>query len=162
MEATATTAAPDELIELLGREERILVELARLADEQQWAIVHANYESMERVSQELDAAAFRLQLLETQRESSIETTYGPGATLSGIAAAKGGSAGARLNECGRRLASSARVLEARQERNATLLLGAMRLRERWMNMLGGMSSPTYGSGGRQEFRQTRGIVWKSA
>jgi hypothetical protein len=58
----------------------------------------------------------------------------------------------------------ARAAELRdlQEANARLILNAAKLRERWYGMLAGMSSPTYGSGGKQEFRQARDIMSRSA
>jgi FlgN protein len=154
--------APDALIELLEHEEQLLTELLKLATGQQSAIVNADYSAMEHLSQQLDAASGRLQVLENEREAMVAGGFAAGATLGDVAARVGGRGGARLDHTRSQLARASGALKAQQEQNATLLLGAIRLRERWVGMLAGMTNATYGARGRQEFQQTRGIVSRSA
>jgi hypothetical protein len=61
-----------------------------------------------------------------------------------------------------RLIALAGRLRALQETNAALILNATRVRERWFTMLAGMTSATYGAGGRQELSSGRSLVSKSA
>lgn len=51
-------------------------------------------------------------------------------------------------EAQRQLAERVAELRAIEERNAHLILEAMRLRERWSELLANMSAPTYGPKGR--------------
>lgn len=155
-------AAARALTELLEHEETLVAELLRLAVAQQSAIVHGEYAEIDRLSAELESTANHLDGLQVQRDEFARTAFGAGTTLAGIAGAVTGPEGGRLGAVRASLASRAGQLAAQQERNANLLLGAMRLHDRWMNLLAGMARSTYGAGGRQEFQQTRGIVSRSA
>jgi hypothetical protein len=61
-----------------------------------------------------------------------------------------------------RLVARAAELKEAQEGNARLLLSAMRLQEKWMNMFGALASPTYGADGLQEPQHGRRFVSRSA
>ena len=69
----------------------------------------------------------------------------------------GGFAAARLQ-----LVARAQELRDAQEQNARLLLNAMKLRDRWANLLGGFVAPGYSSDGRRHTSAARGTVSRSA
>lgn len=158
-------AAPAELLEslldLLLQQEDALTALVRLAMEEQEALIRSDYPAIEEVSGRMQEVADGMDRLDARR-SAIVTQLGAGETLEELlplAETHGMAAFGPLRE---RLLAEALQLREAQERNARLILNAVKLRERWYGLLAGMSAPTYGAAGRQELPRNRGLVSKSA
>ncbi len=160
-DGNATT--PEALVEAI-RDTGFDAELpapGRTAMEEQEALIRSDYAAIEAVSGRMQEVADGMDRLEARR-SAIVTELGAGETLEELlplAETHGMAAFAPLRE---RLLAEALQLREAQERNARLILSAVKLRERWYALLAGMSAPTYGAEGRQELRGSRGLVSKSA
>lgn len=146
---------------LLEQEDSLHVLIDLAADEQS-ALLSSDYAAIEHVSSLMHVAADRIEALQFQRVQLAAELGNAEATLEEllpIASELGieGLAEARL-----RMAALAAELQESQERNARLLLSAVKLRERWVNHLAGMHQSTYGSEGKQQLSQARGIVSRSA
>lgn len=156
-------AKPIELLlHLLLREEEALLNLVRLAGREQEALIASDYAAIESVSAEMAIAAQLLDGLERERETLLEAIGCRSGGLADVAeiALRAGVPG--FEQARLRLLDAATELRDVQERNARLLLSAAKLRERWLSLLAGMASSTYGAEGRQELQQARRFVSKSA
>ena len=159
----ATFETLDSLLRTLLEEERVLTTLVALALEEQQALVISDYEAIESVSQDMQAAAASLEELEVQREALLRAMDARDATLADVVPTAHELGVAGFGEARERLIERATELQEAQERNARLILNAVKLRERWFNLLGGVGgSSTYGSGGRQDASLRRGFVSRSA
>ena len=159
---TDRTSILERMLDLLLREEEGLSRLIAFAVEEQQALVASDFVAIDRVSAEMQGAADEMEELERERGTLLEALGEPEATLEALlpeAIARGLPA---FTEVRLRMAARAAELQEAQERNARLLLGAVKLQERWMNMLGGLTSSTYGAEGKQQLRPGRGIVSRSA
>lgn len=158
-------AAPhvlERVLELLIHEERYLSMLLALALEEQSALLESNFERITATSAAMIEAANAIEALESERLNLLRTIGAedrPIEELLSLADDLGipGFAEARLA-----LSVRAHELKDAQDRNANLLLNAMKLRERWTNMLGGFTSPTYGAQGKRTARDGSGFVSRSA
>lgn len=152
----------EALAGVLAREEAALTELLRQADATRDALIASDFAALESANRSMQSSTSELLRLGRERETLLVSFGGPGATLND-ALALASELGLSLLEVRRqRLAATASLLQQAQERNARLVLGAVRLRERWFNMLAGMISPTYGSAGRQNPAASRRFVSKTA
>lgn len=150
-----------ELAGVLRQQESLLGELVRLSKEEQDALVQSDFGAIHRASERMLAVSQDLDGLDAQRETLV-TGFGPIETLEELvplAEALGVEAFTTLRDA---LMAKAGELRDLQEANARLILNASKLRERWYGMLAGLSSPTYGAGGKQEFRSARDILSRSA
>lgn len=151
----------EALAGVLRQQGALLGDLVRLSKEEQDALVQSDFDAIHRASERMLAVSQDLELLDREREALV-TGFGKIETLEELvptADALGVGAIAVLRDS---LVAQATELRDLQEANARLILNAAKLRERWYGMLAGLSSPTYGSGGKQEFRQSRDIMSRSA
>lgn len=158
-------AAPRELLEsLLGvllRQEEALGGLVRLAFLERDALVRADTEAITRLSAEMIDVAHAIDALDTERKAIVHQ-LGAGLALEALLPLADDLDVPGLKATRERLLAQAAALREAQETNARLILSAVKLRERWYGMLAGLAAPTYGASGRQEVRQGRDLVSKSA
>ncbi len=155
-------AVLSSVLGLLLEEERQLARLITLALDEQAALLDSSFDRITSTSSAMIEAAGTIEAIEAERlallrsigaqDLTIEELF-PLAEEFGI----NGFAEARLA-----LSARARELRDAQERNATLLLNAMKLRDRWANLVGGFSSPTYGAHGKRTSGEGSGFVSRSA
>ena len=151
-----------QILDLLCEEERALAGLLELALKEQDALVISDFEQISSVSDRMLAAAETIEQFESRRLNLLRSTGAEAATLEELLPLAddlgvSGFAAARLQ-----LVARARELRDAQEQNARLLLNAMKLRDRWANLLGGFAAPGYGSNGRRNSSDSRGTVSRSA
>ncbi len=151
----------EALAEVLTGQDALLAELVRLSKEEQDALVQSDFEAIHRASEKMLAVSQDLEALDRNREALVREfpTVQTLEDLVPLADDLGVHGYGPIRES---LIARADELRDLQETNARLILNAAKLRERWYGMLAGMSSPTYGSGGKQEFRQARDIMSRSA
>jgi len=142
-----TVAWLESLHALLLEEERDLALLVTLALREQEALILSDTESVTTVSNQMLAAAGRMELNEVRRESLLADAGFDGATLSSIVPLAQEAGLTTFTASCSHLMALATELRQAQERNARLLLGALRVRERWANLLASMGAPTYAASG---------------
>lgn len=152
----------ETMLELLLREEESLARLIAFALDEQQALIASDFDAIDRVSAAMQAEADAMEQLERQRGAMLEALGLPEASLETLVPEAVAAGLPAFTEVRLRMAARAAELQDAQERNARLLLGAVKLQERWMNMLGGLTSSTYGAAGKQQLRPGRGIVSRSA
>lgn len=150
------------ILTLLLQEEQGLLRLNALALAEQAALVSSDYAEIERVSNEMNLVADQVETLELERARMMGAVGEADATLRELLPLADLHGVEGLRAASGRLIELADQLREAQEDNARLLLSAVKLRERWVNLFAGMRASTYGSEGKQEIRQTRGIVSRSA
>jgi len=160
MEARA--AALQEVLSILCEEEEALAELLALALQEQEALIASDSERISVTSALMLEAAGRIERLEATRLNLLRTFDADSLTLEELLPLADdlgvqGFAAARLH-----LVARAQELKDAQEQNARLLLNAMKLRDRWANLLGGYVAPGYGADGHRRANETRGTVSRSA
>lgn len=111
------------------------------------ALVRSDFGELEAATRELEQAAGELEALLGERDvaedcKALADTQGMGG-----------------ND---RFASLLRELRERQERNAYLVLGALKLRAQWRQMLAALASSTYGPSGAKELRPSRRAISRRA
>lgn len=151
----------EELLDVLLRQEAALGELVELAIEEQSAIIHSDYAAIHRVSEQMLAVSNAIDRLD-ERRAELASRLGHQGALDELAQAAEDLGVDGFGPARERLLAQATRLRQAQEENARLILGAVRVRERWLALLTGLAAPTYGSAGRQQLRQERGIVSRSA
>ncbi|MBI2764422.1 MAG: flagellar protein FlgN [Chloroflexi bacterium] len=151
----------DRILRVLGQQEAALTVLVGLAFEEQHALVVSDFAAIERVSAEMLATSETIDALDAERQRLVNQ-LGTGATLSDLLPVADNLGVTGFTQARERLMARAKELREAQEANARLILNAVKLRERWYGLIAGMSSPTYGAAGRQEFHQGRDIVSRSA
>lgn len=152
----------ESLAAQLTREESVLNDLLRSAEKMRDALIASDFALLEDVNAAMQSSAAELAQLEEARQALLASLQDPPATVDQAFALASELGLAGLSATRSRLAGTALSLQQAQERNARLVLGAVRLRERWFNMLAGMVSPTYGAGGRQNPASGRRFVSRSA
>jgi hypothetical protein len=150
------------VLSLLCEEETALSGLLELALQEQAALINSDFEAITSASNQMLAAAERIEHLEATRLNLLRSAGLDSLTLEDLLPLADdlgveGFASARLQ-----LGARARELRDAQEQNARLLLNAMKLRDRWANLLGGFMAPGYGSNGRRNIGEQRGTVSRSA
>jgi len=150
-----------QLLDLLLQQEGALASLVQLAFEEQNAIVHSDYDAIHVISAKMLAAAEQLDALDEQRVA-LTSLLGNFDSLDELVPLADSLGVEGFGETRDRLLQQAAQLRQAQEQNAQLILGAVKLRERWLALLTGLGAPTYGAAGQQELRQERGIVSRSA
>ena len=151
-----------EILAVLLEEESSMVRLNALALDEQHALVSSDYGEIERVSHEMHLVADQVESAELRRARLMSANGHADASLSDLLALADLHGVTELRAASMRMVALAEQLRNAQEGNARLLLSAVKLRERWVNHVAGMHASTYGSEGKQELRQSRGIVWRSA
>jgi hypothetical protein len=155
-------AVLSSVLGLLLEEERQLARLIALALEEQAALLDSSFDRITSTSSAMIEAAGAIEAIEAERLALLRSIGAQDLTVEEILPLAeefgiNGFAEARVA-----LSARARELRDAQERNATLLLNAMKLRDRWANLLGGFSSPTYGAQGKRTPGEGSGFVSRSA
>lgn len=151
-----------ELLELLCEQERALAGLITLALDEQAALIDSDFDRITAISARMLDAAAAIERIETTRLNLLRSVGAESATLEELLPLAddlgvSGFAAARLQ-----LVARAQELKDAQEQNARLLLNAMKLRDRWANLLGGYLAPGYGANGKRNAGDSRGTVSRSA
>ena len=151
-----------EVLALLCEEEEQLAGLIGLALDEQQALVQSDFEGISSISARMLDSANAIEGIEARRMNLLRSAGAEALTLEELLPLADdlgveGFARARLS-----LGARARELRDAQEQNARLLLNAMKLRDRWANLLGGYLAPNYGSDGRRNVSDSRGTVSRSA
>ncbi len=144
MDEKGTAGVLGTVLTTLLAEERELAALIDLAVAEQGALIASDYAEITRVSEAMLVAASGLDALEHEREALLGGIGHGDLTLDlllPLAEEHGvvGFGAARLE-----LVARANELREAQEQNARLLLGAMKMQEKWFAMFGALASPTYG------------------
>lgn len=150
------------ILAVLLEEEQGLLRLNELALAEQRALVSSDYDEIERVSHEMHIVADQIESSELRRVRMMGAVAESEATLSEILALADRHGVDGFRDASTRMILLVDKLRAAQEGNARLLLSAVKLRERWVNHVAGMHASTYGAEGKQQIRQSRGIVSRSA
>ncbi|MCL4240890.1 MAG: flagellar export chaperone FlgN [Dehalococcoidia bacterium] len=159
---SAAAAALEQVLGLLIDEERQLSRLIALALEEQTAVLESGFDRITAISAAMLEAANAIEALESRRLSLLRTIGAEDLTIEGLLPLADDLGVAGFADARLRLSVRARELKDAQERNASLLVNAMKLRDRWANMLGGLASPTYGAQGQRTARDGTGFVSRSA
>lgn len=128
----------------------------------------ASLERLVAASRDLEAALLRSDIASVERATAaMETALdGIDQLLSrGAALLEGGHAGADtlgMEPRHERLDELLRALRDQQERNAQLVLGALRLRRHWRRLLAALTPTTYGPDGTPELRSGRQLLSRKA
>ncbi|MEO8538507.1 MAG: flagellar protein FlgN [bacterium] len=151
-----------EVLALLKEEEDALSGLLDLAIDEQSALIDSDFDRISSVSNQMLESASKIDAIEARRLNLLRTVHAESMTLeellplaedlgiNGFALARG------------QMLARARELKEAQEQNARLLLNAMKLRDRWANLLGGFAAPGYSNKGRRNTNASRGTVSRSA
>ena len=158
----AQAAVLEEVLALLCEEEQALAGLIGLALNEQQALVESDFDGISSISASMLDAAGSIERIESKRLNLLRSVGAESLTLEELLPLADdlgveGFAQARLT-----LGARAQELRDAQEQNARLLLNAMKLRDRWANLLGGYLTPGYGSNGRRSVGDSRGTVSRSA
>lgn len=150
------------ILAVVLEEEQGLLRLNALALAEQRALVSSDYDAIERVSNEMHLVADQIDALEGRRMVMMGAVGPPETSLGQVLPLADEHGVDGLREASLRMNLLAEQLREAQESNARLLLSAVKLRERWVNHVAGMQASTYGAEGKQQIRQSRGIVSRSA
>lgn len=162
MSAPAPSALLESVLTVLVAEEEQLARLLDLALEERLALITSDFGALEKVNARMLELASGLEDLEQRRDqilSGIEMGVDTLDQLTPIADDLGVDG---FDDARERLIQAAVRLQEAQETNAHLILAAMRLSERWVNLAAGLGSPTYGAAGKQRLDQARGLMSRSA
>lgn len=157
-----TSGVLESVLATLLLEEEELAALVVLALKEQEALVTADLGEIASVGDAMLVSANCLDRLERTRGSLLESIACEDMTLDLLVPVAEEHQVEGFAETRLRLVARAAELRAAQEGNARLLLSAMRLQEKWMNMFGSLASPTYGADGLQESQRGRRSVSRSA
>ncbi|HXU24849.1 MAG TPA: flagellar export chaperone FlgN [Tepidiformaceae bacterium] len=152
----------ERVLETLLLEEKELAALVVLAVEEQTALVASDFPEMTRLGELMLVRAEAMTVLEQRRESLLRDLGVADATLDTLLPLADDLGITGFAEARLRLVAKAAELRDNQERNARLLLSAMKLHEKWVNMFAAIASSTYGADGQQAMRAGRQFVSKSA
>lgn len=150
------------VLDLLREEEHLLGQLVALAREAQRALVASDYPAIEATAAHMLEAAGRIETRSAERMNLLRTIGQETATLDQIATSAENLGVQGLHEIRERLLTQAAHLRDLQEANARLVLGAIRIRERWAAILAGHLSPTYSPQGQTTLQEGSGIVSRTA
>jgi flagellar biosynthesis/type III secretory pathway chaperone len=150
----------DALVTVLLTQEEHLGRLLALAEEERSALIHGDYVRVERVSEQMLAAAAEMDRLDADREALVHQ-LDAGETLAKVEELADMLGVRRLGRARKRLRAQAERLRAAQETNARLILDATRIQERWYGLLTSMGPSTYGARG-QQGEKGYGAISKSA
>jgi flagellar biosynthesis/type III secretory pathway chaperone len=152
----------EEVLVLLVEEEAALASLIQLALDEQQALVESDFDRISSVSARMLDAANAIERIETNRLNLLRSVGAESFTLEELLPLADDLGVSGFAEARLQLGTRAQELRDAQEQNARLLLNAMKLRDRWANMLAGYIAPGYGSSGRRNVNDARGTVSRSA
>ena len=151
-----------DVLSLLCEEERALGRLLELALDEQQALIQSDFAAIETVSARMADAAESIERLEANRLNLLRSVGAEALTLEELLPLADDLGVSGFAEARLQMGTRAQELRDAQELNARLLLNAMKLRDRWANLLGGYLTPGYGSDGRRNVSDSRGTVSRSA
>lgn len=151
-----------DVLALLCEEERALGRLLELALDEQQALIQSDFDAITAVSARMADAAESIERLEANRLNLLRSVGAEALTLEELLPLADDLGVSGFAEARLQLGARAQELRDAQELNARLLLNAMKLRDRWANLLGGYLTPGYGSDGRRNVSDSRGTVSRSA
>lgn len=151
-----------DVLALLCDEEKALGSLIQLALDEQQALVESNFDAITTISARMVDAAECIERIETNRLNLLRSVGAESLTLEELLPLADDLGVSGFAEARLQLGARAQELRDAQEQNARLLLNAMKLRDRWANLLGGYLTPGYGSNGRRNVSDSRGTVSRSA
>ena len=152
----------DAILSVLSEEEEQLARLLGLALEEQRALVTSNTNALEEINAKMLELAEGIDVLEDRRGKLLGEFAEGVETLSELMPLAQDLGVDGFGAARERLVDAAVRLQRAQERNAHLIMAAMRLGERWMNLAAGMTSPTYGAAGKQRAGRSNGLMSRSA
>ncbi len=159
---TDRAAVLQEVLELLCSEEQALARLFVLALEEQAALVASDFDAISSVSEQMLEAASRVETLEERRLNLLRSFDAESLSLEELLPLADDLGVTGFASVQLQLGARAQELKDAQEQNARLLLNAMKVRDRWANLVGGYVSPGYGNNGRRNVNASRGTVSRSA
>lgn len=159
---TAPAGVLEAVLALLLREESALGRLIELAVEEQRALIASDFASLDAISAEMVTVSAAIEVHETERLNLLRTIGAEARTIEELTPLADDHGVEGFTAMRLRLSARAYELKDAQERNARLLLNAMKVRDRWANLSGGVSSPTYGAQGQRHPRDGSGFVSRSA
>jgi len=148
-------SALQAVVEVLLREEGLLLALIEQAGKERQALIDSDFEALGEVTREMLQTAADLEAQEQRRDQLLASLGLEGATLTTLIEGAAGDSPAALSGARDRLLERAGELRHAQEQNANLLLSAATMRERWLRLLTNMASPTYGARGEQRSNDQR-------
>ncbi len=151
-----------EILGILREEEEALTGLVSLAIEEQSALIDSDFERITQVSNRMMEAAAVVERFETRRLSLLTSLDAGGLSLEELQPVADELGVSGFTSVRMKLRATAQELKTTQEQNARLLLHAIKLRDRWANLLGGLVAPGYGSDGRRDAGNSRGTVSRTA
>ena len=152
----------EELLGILLEQEAGLAALVANTKRQQTALVASDYATVEQTATEMAQTTVRLRDLDARRTSILESLGRPEATISDLLE-DAETAGVRgLGETQDRLQSTLGALRGLQEINASIILSASKLVDRWASALAGLAGGTYGSQGKSTSAESGGFVSRQA
>lgn len=152
----------DAILNVLSEEEGQLARLLGLALEEQRALMTSNVDALEEINARMIELADGLDVLENRRAVLLGEFAKDVETLSELTPLAQELGVDGFGPARERLVEAAVRLQRAQESNARLIMAAMRLGERWMNLAAGMASPTYGAAGKQRAGRSNGLMSRSA
>ncbi len=152
----------ESVLRTLLAEEEKLSGLIVLAVQEQEALVAADHAEVARIGDAMLAVAGELETLGQGREALLGTIGCDALTLDALLPLADDHGVRGFGDARQKLLTRALELRNAQESNARLLLSAMRLQEKWMNMFASLAVTTYGSDGLQEQHRGRQFVSRSA
>lgn len=155
-------AVLESVLRTLLTEEGKLSALIVLALQEQEALVAADHGEVARVGEAMIAVAGELENLGNERERLLGTIGCDELTLDALLPLADDHGVQGFADARTQLLTRALELRNAQESNARLLLSAMKLQEKWMNMFSSLAVTTYGSDGLQEQQRGRQFVSRSA
>jgi len=152
----------EAVLNLLFEEEAQLARLLGLALEEQRALVTSNVGALEEINARMLELADGLDVIENRRVALLGEFAEDVETLGDLVPLAQQLGVDGFDAARERLVDAAVRLQQAQESNARLIMAAMRLGERWMNLAAGMTSPTYGAAGKRRAGRSNGLMSRSA
>lgn len=157
-----TPETVQQLLALLGEEERLLDELIARAADLRAALLASDYPRIEAVGARMLQASTAIETASAARKNLVETACPGAETLDDLLQAADTPGMSELRAARDRLLDRAARLREAQETNARLVLSIIKLRDRWAAILEGHLSPTYSPQGQPTPREGAGFVSRSA
>jgi len=151
-----------EVLALLCEEELALAGLITLALDEQQALVESDFDAINAISARMLTVAETIERVEANRLNLLRSVGADGLSLEELLPVADDLGVHGFPEARLQLGARAQELRDAQEQNARLLLNAMKLRDRWANLVAGYFTPGYGSDGRRNVSDSRGTVSRSA
>jgi len=158
----APAAVFEQVLRTLRAEEAELAALTALAGQELDALMRSDYAAIDAASASMALHARDIEDLEGERKRLLAPLHLEEATLDMVVPVAESAGVEGFAEIRSRLLAGAAELREAQERNARLLLAAMKLQERWITMFGALSSPTYGADGSQDRQAGHRLMSRSA